>query len=62
MTPELQQTSLLTKEIRSDQGNLWSIMSPRNLAKKTLVMEISLMINGGRLVSTGRGDLVKKMK
>ena len=36
----------------------------RNLAEKTLVIEILSMINGGtgRLVSSGRGDLVKKMK
>ena len=54
--------SLLTEEIYSDQDNLWSIMTPRNLAEKTLVIEIPSMINGSRMTSSGWGDLVKKMK
>ena len=53
----------MTEEISSDQDNLLSIMTPRNLAEKTLeFIEIPSMINGGRLVSSGQGDLVKKMK
>ncbi len=62
ITPELRQTTLLTEEICSDLDSFWSKMTPRNLVEETLVIAISLMITGGKLMSTERGDLEKKMK
>ena len=50
------------EEMCSVQERLWSMITPRNLAEETLLIGVLSITSWGKNMSSGRADLVKKIK